>query len=757
MSTSPLLLNPEKKPAKRSLLVPIVLLGILVVAFFVELRWTRSMTAGRVSLFHQTPAGWQKLPAPSAYPESLRISKGGTVWTLNEPGAVLSRWDGARWQDYKDPGFRRVYMDRDFALDGEQLWAATELGVLHWDGQKWHTDRSITAGFESSIVAGGGEVWVIDSAGKLSHFSDGQWKSHTVELPGMKWAEDVQPPQLARTEDGTLWLGYQGLWRWDGANWTRMTDGQDTLLHARLAGAAGNRIWLSDVKELRSLSLDGKQWTVYPNQKIGLTERVRVREAAYSGTRTWFATTRGILEFDGSNWRKPTLPDRLGIIYGVNVSPDGSLWIMGAPPYAPARTQRILLILFGLTPLAGLLVVVWIVKRFRRRQMDQHQRVAQAVQHATGEVPEELEAGAHKLKSNSAYGLIFLGIGTGVGYLVLRRFWPAAPYWTIAAIGLTLHLLMTFQESLIKRRPKPSDPIGPGAPSRYDWAKSWKAVAGAAALLLLLNIDKLPMLRFLRGYWWWIFLLGPTVYQALAMLLYSRAAKRGEYDAALNIIRWTNFYNPSGVEALRMSGNILVVAGRYREAEDTLRRSLASSQARESYGAALENLGEALLEQGRYNEAARSYEAALLAFPWRHRPYRGMAEMILRRGEKPEQALEYIEKILDFSGISWRQRKANGNARDDYWSLKAWALARMGRGSEVADAIESALRATNQASAPDMAATHYRAGMAMQALGDEPSANEHFKLAILFDPHGRRGALAQAALKETNVWGTVRV
>lgn len=757
MSTSTLLPNPEKTPAKRSLRVPIILLAILVVAFFLELRWTRAMTAGRVSLFHQTPGGWQKLPSPSAYPESLRVSKGGTVWTLNEPGAMLSRWDGARWQDYKDASLRRAFRTRDIALDGEQLWAATEHGVVHWDGQRWHTDPKITAGFESSIVAGGGEVWVIDSSGKLSHFSNGQWKSHTVELPGVKWADDVEPPKLARTEDGTLWLGWQGLWRWDGANWTRMSDGQDVLEDAQLIGVSGDRVWLSDAEELRSLSMDGKHWTIYPNKTTGLTEAVRVLEAASSGTRTWFATSRGVLEFDGSNWRKLDLPGGLALIYRVNVSPDGSLWIMGSPPGPASRLLRPMLIVFGLTPLAALLVVVWIVKRARKRQMEQHQRVAQAVHYATGEVPEELEAGAQKLKSNSAYGLIVLSIGTGAGYFLLRRFWPQAPYWTIGVIGLTIHLLMTFQESLVKRRPKPSDPIGPGAPSRYDWAKSWKAVAGAAALVLLVNLDKLPMLRFLRGYWWWIFLFAPTAYHTLAMHLFARAAKRGDYDAALKIIRWTHFYNPSGIEPLRMSGHILVLAGRYREAEDTLRRSLASSHARESYGSALEYLGDALTEQGRYNEAERSYEAALLAFPWRHRPYRGMAEILLRRGEKPEQALEYIEKILDFSGISWRQRKANGNPKDDYWALKAWALARVGRGSEVADAIQSALRATNKASAPDMAATHYRAGMAMQTLGDESAAHEHFKLAMQFDPHGRRGVLAQAALRETNVWGTVKV
>jgi tetratricopeptide (TPR) repeat protein len=282
-------------------------------------------------------------------------------------------------------------------------------------------------------------------------------------------------------------------------------------------------------------------------------------------------------------------------------------------------------------------------------------------------------------------------------------------------------------------------------------------VAGALVLWLLLYADRLPMLGFLRGYWWGIFILGPIAYHAVAIFLLNRAARRGDYDGALNIIRWTFFYNPSGAEALRMSGHMLLAAGRYREAEDTLRRSLASSQASTTYGTALEFLGDALMEQGRWDEARRSYEAALQAFPWRHRPYRGMAEMLLRRDESPARALEYIEKIVDFSGLTLAQRKGNGKPQDDYWALKAWALARVGRTSEVAEAIENALKHTRRDSLPDLATTHYRAGMAMRTLGNETAAKEHFRLATQFDPHGRRGTLARAALQETSVWGLAKV
>lgn len=763
MPTNLLLPNLSKTPAKQWLRVPLTVLVVLVVAFFAEIKWMQWSAPGRLLLFHQTPNGWQKLPAPAGSTESLRVSSGGTAWVLTWGRAGLSRWDGTAWQYYKETDFgtRTSFLDREFALDGEQVWTATEQGILHWDGQKWHTDHDVTAGFGTSIVAGGGEAWVIDATGKLSHFANGQWHSQKLALPGVTWSENRRytgNPRLARTQDGAVWLMRQGLWRWDGASWTQVTAGEDKLESAELIGAAGDRVWLSESVGLRSVSLDGKHWAAYTNQQAGLGERVEVFEAASQGGRAWFGTSQGIAEFDGSNWRKLPLPDGgVAEILRVAAGPGGMLWIEGFLPRHSATLLRYLVFVTGLKPLAILVVVGWIGARFRKRQRQQHQLVTQAVQHATGEVPEELEAGAGSLKTRGVFGYAFLWIGTGVGYVLLRMVWPKAPYWTIAVIGVTIHLLMTFQESLVKRRPKPSDPIGPGAPSRYNWAKSWQAVTGALVLLALVNLDRVPTLRFLRGYWLWIIILVPTAYHMLALHLLHRAAKRGDYDDALNIIRWTNFYNPSGIEPLRMSGHMLVLAGRYREAEETLRRSLASSHARQSYGFALEYLGDALMEQGRYEEAMRSYEAALHAFPWRHRPYRGMAELLLRRGEKPAQALEYVENIVDFSGLSWWQRKGNGKLQDDYWGLKAWALARVGRTSEVAEAIENALKHTDKSAAPDMASTHYRAGMALQTLERESEANEHFNAAIKFDPHGRRGTLAKAALRETGVWGRVRV
>src|SRR5206468_11529529 len=125
---------------------------------------------------------------------------------------------------------------------------------------------------------------------------------------------------------------------------------------------------------------------------------------------------------------------------------------------------------------------IWIFLRLSRRRLQQHQRVTQAVQHATGDVPVELEQAEQRLaQSDSLRGRILitaLYIGAIAGYVVIPLVWPKARLWPIPVIVVAIHLASTLRESLEKRKPKPSDPIGPGAPSSYDWGKTWKALAG---------------------------------------------------------------------------------------------------------------------------------------------------------------------------------------------------------------------------------------------------------------------------------------
>lgn len=57
--------------------------------------------------------------------------------------------------------------------------------------------------------------------GRLSHFDGRQWTDSQAALPGSAASDDddddFYPPGLAVTDDGTVWLVRNGLWRCSGA------------------------------------------------------------------------------------------------------------------------------------------------------------------------------------------------------------------------------------------------------------------------------------------------------------------------------------------------------------------------------------------------------------------------------------------------------------------------------------------------------------------------------------------------------------
>src|SRR5262249_11964040 len=113
-------------------------------------------------------------------------------------------------------------------------------GVWNWDGETWKIHNEVLTKQGASIVAGGGEVWILDREGKLSHYKDAKWSSQT-------WTNHPTTgrPKLARTANSTLWAVWKGIWRFDGVNWVP-AEGQHRLTDAKLIGSTGERLWLSD-------------------------------------------------------------------------------------------------------------------------------------------------------------------------------------------------------------------------------------------------------------------------------------------------------------------------------------------------------------------------------------------------------------------------------------------------------------------------------------------------------------------------------
>ena len=751
--TPPPLPKPEPPASRHPMLAPAVAIAVILAANIVSFKYLRSMPdTGECAVFHRTEGGWERMWTAPGLLDEIHVSGRGTVWVLAPFNGGFVRLAGAQWRSYTaaDLGMKTGYLAGGFVLDGEDVWAATHEGVVHWDGQRWRCYREAfrTPGTEHSIAAGGGRAWAIDPSGSLSQFDGTRWTTWRLELPGVSWDRaDRGRPKLARTADGSLFLVRDGVWRLDGSKWVALTPESQPLRGAWLVGTTGDRVWLWEQGKLRSVSANGKTWSEYPLPSA-------VYAVASDGRRTWLAAWNTILQSDGAAWRTLPLPGgRFKNVVAIDVGPDGGLWMVGLDPNPALRQQWYWRVAIAWLPLIALIAaLVWLARRSSRLRRREQERIRQAVQHATGEVPYELEQ-AQRQSQPWLAGLALGGaiVGGIVGYSLLHHRWPKTPAWTIVVIALAIHLAFTFQQSLAKRKPSPSDPIGPGAPPRYDWGKTAKALVAALVILLVVNLEWVPVLRFLQGYWLVVLFLAPVGYRALAIRAMYSPLRRADYDGALRAIRLYHFYSPGGGVALRQSGAVLLVAGRYREAEEVLRRAAARQATGLEQAGTLDYLGNVLMEQSRYDEAMRSFQAARHAAPGSRRPYRGMAETLLRQGKNPEQALEYVEGIVGSSGPSARGRLLSDRVQDDYWALKAWALGQLGRSAEVAPAIEKALKATSRKSRPDLAATYYRAGMAMEAVGNASAARDYFKRAVELDPTGRRGTLAQAALRQTGI------
>jgi len=752
--------KPEK-PAIWSLLPPAMVAILLLVALGESFEWHPAfLEPSRNEVFRLDSGAWHRLPGLPGDPAQLRVSSAGTVWTLvphyKEP-AQLARLDGATWRVFGPPDFGACRVDSSvgFALDGEDVWAVGHGVVLHFDGLQWTCAREAFAdGVVSSIVAAGGQLWVIDVEGNLSHFDGSQWATRHVELPGAKWG-DHPWPLLARTADGSLWIARNGLWRSKGPDWVSVKPGGEDLKGFDMVGSTPEGVWLFDGERL---VLAGPYWTLRELRlrDVGLERGVAVTGVAQAGPRTRVATSKGILESDGTGWRMLAGPGN-GVrgVVDVGMGAHGGLLAIGNISNPAALRWQFLQPAIPLVLLLGLAATpVWAVRRYKHRQWREHVRLQQAVAHATGAVPEEFARDERLLARQSSWWSATLTVVVIVGAMltwsITRTIWPAAPPWMFLPIAFALHAVVALGQSMVRRTPRPWDPIEPGRPG-FDWGPARRAVPATLAVFFLMNLGAFP--KWMGDPFVWLFcaLALAAWFRMAGETLRIRALRRGDYERALKLVRRFRFYNPDGGAALMWRGHVLVSAGRFREAEETLRLAVARLRSRSAQARALEFLGDALLEQARYGEAQRSYEAAVHAVPGYRRPYRGLAELALRRHD-PARALEYVESILGPSGSAWNRWTINQRAHDDYWALRAWALAELGRGAEVPEAAALALRATNSNSPPCLAATYRRLGMAMKALDRQSEAEDYFKRARNADPNGRWSAQARTMLGEKSVF-----
>jgi tetratricopeptide (TPR) repeat protein len=231
----------------------------------------------------------------------------------------------------------------------------------------------------------------------------------------------------------------------------------------------------------------------------------------------------------------------------------------------------------------------------------------------------------------------------------------------------------------------------------------------------------------------------------LALTVYaSYLVRQGRYDQAL---RLAPLLAPTSVGRSYIRGNMLMEAGRYEEAERRLRESIDHpGRLKVDTTLALEDLGNVLMDMGRFEDAQRCFRDAAHILPNHSLWATGMAEVLLRQGIYPQNALTQSQTALKlFQGGTERI--------GDIWRLGAilatiaWALAACDRRPEARKAIDAALKSPARKTKGPLAQVHYKAGMSLLQLSEGPGAREHFVRGTGLDPAGRWGRLCAEALR----------
>jgi tetratricopeptide (TPR) repeat protein len=721
----------------------------------------------KATAFRQTARGWERLPPLAAPGYRISISDSGVAWVQTSKG--LSRLDGASWRSFTaaDFGTKRGYLPGRFTLDGDEVWGAAFDGVVHFDGQRWRFyPNALATRQPTSIAAAGGQAWVIDADGNLSHFEGGTWAVRMLDLPGVRWSEKSGPdPKLAATANGTLWLAYRGLWRYAGTSWTRVPG----VAAAELLGVTSpgwydkdgkktesrGGVWVRDGADLVGFDLDGAIKVRYQPKDLGLKDSTRVYEVA--GRPPIFAVTsrQGLVWFDGSRWHGEQLKE-LGMVSAASiaVAPGGNVWGIG---YTGESRAGFFAILVLIPPIVAVIYSIWWSGKKARHQ---RQAAREAVLHATGAIPEDLQAPVPS-PAVTAAGVVMVLVLSGVSYWLVKRRWPGAPVWLLPAFFLAAHTIATVTGSLKKRKPLPNDPIGPGGPPRYDWSKSLTAILGGVAVIVLLyggSIARHFHIRWLAAIPGIAFLFGGKFlfqcYDAFRGYLAEREIKRCRYAKALWMLDGPLGWPSTALWKL-MKTDALFYSGRAPEAETVLRGLVETEHDAKHKTLAFEHLGRVLLAQGRYDEAKRAFEAVSKLMSGRSAAYAGLAELRLTQGVEPVQALADAERALELHRDSLAERKGARERLAIIRGNQAWALARLGRSAESQEAIAAGAREMAPNYTPEVAGFYWRAGMAMLATENATAAVSHFRRAAELDPEGYYGRLAAKHLSQHSVWGAV--
>ena len=688
---------------------------------------------------------WIDVPEVRGGVENVAVSPSGAIWAMSPSHDAVLRWDGDRWMRYS-AGQLSAKGAVGLALWDDEAWVATDDGVACFNGRSWRPDRTVPVTRAAAIAAGPSGVWLIDRDAALAHFDGDDWTlENLLSTPaGVDWDERIEggEPQLQVAGDGALWLLLGGLWRKDQSGWREYPVKNVDWSGTQMLAHGSENVWLRTPRYIFELRPNNSLGALYRPKDLPIDRDYGLFDVAQAEGKTWLATSKNLLAFEGGKWRRHGLPPGGTLVKEVAAAPDGSVWVVSenrpvwrialwlAPPLAAAALALLTI---------GALAVVWAANASKKRWATHR-----AAMRSAGIVLSPEDAAAERSQEKRDRGLwwklpLFLA---GFPELVEGSKWlrlyfegvlPDAPAWAswtmaVAPIAAVLAFLAV------------------------RWLREWSRPMPALAtetliirLVLYMAVSSFFLSKLHLGGAAWN---GVAIAVAVLMLMRNHIAQRltnplvqsGDYERALVRLRWLSFPRPTAWMVFQKA-TILSAMARHAEAELSYRQALAASaNATPAFrNQLLMCLGYTLTDLGRYEQAQRCLETVIdLGDPYGGARL-GIADLLLQQGKEPGKALSLVEESMRICSAGWYKAERMGN--------KAWALALIGEHDEMAAPVTAALQGGEGLQhVGAVASIRWRVGKALAAAERVSEAIEQFRAAFHIDPHGHHGLLAQTEL-----------
>jgi hypothetical protein len=108
----------------------------------------------------------------------------GSLWAKTRLRDSLAHYRNGNWEVFRHDTFgpRNSTPRHDFAVVGNQLWAAIDDRLVHFDGQRWQSQPIPPAAADHVLAAGQQAVWVLGNDGILRTWRGEKWEA--ANLPG---------------------------------------------------------------------------------------------------------------------------------------------------------------------------------------------------------------------------------------------------------------------------------------------------------------------------------------------------------------------------------------------------------------------------------------------------------------------------------------------------------------------------------------------------------------------------------------------